>query len=1267
MSIGLGTAIGYLKLDASGFAHGLDDAMSSLNDLDRKVQTSAQGLQTIGGTISKAGGVLTAGFTAPVAGFGVASVKSGVEFDASMSKVESVSKATAEDLEIIRDRAIEMGEKTRYSATQVSDAMYYMGLAGWDAQEIYKGIPGVLALGAASGEDLSRVSDIVTDSLTAFGKGAEDTTEFVNVLSEATRSSNTTVDLLGESFKYVGPVAGAFGYSIQDTAIMLGIFANNGIKGSQAGTGLRQALNSLINPTDKAAAVMDKYGVSLFNSDGSTKTLMTVMEELRGTFGNLAVDIYNADGEVMSGEEIMEKYGHSLPTTQMEKLLDLVKMFGVRALPGMLSVVNASEEDFDTLSEAVYGAQDTYEGLGTAFGMQETMLNNLQGDWYLFTSALGTTKILLSDMANGALRDFVQKLTDLVNKFNELDPEQREQIVKWALIVASIGPVLVVVGKLISGVGSLITTFTTLKSAFSVVGAGIKVCSGNIGAFMSLVGENGLMTTISGLTGISTTAMASVAALAAVVVVLVAAFVNLWQNNEEFREKIIGIWDDVRGKFEEAGQKITQILNDLGFNFESFKDVVDAGLRVLRKAWDGFCELLAPVFISVFRVIGNTVGSWIDGFVAIFEIITGIIKGFKDGDWSLLWEGLGDAVDTVIGYITGLFDSFMEMIWGVIQTVAGWFGADWDMTWDDAKKAVSDFIDSVIQWFKDLPGNIVQFFKDVGEAISDFFSDTWEFISAIPGNIADFFSDIFESVSDWVTDMIDKAVELGTDFLGAIVEFFSELPGNIWDFITEAFDNVSQWVVDMVDKAGEMGSDFIDAVVEFFSDLPYQIGYYIGFALGSVIKWAGDMVDKAGEMASDFVDGVVWFFTDLPVKIWEFITESFDNVVQWADDMISEAERMGSDFIYNVIEFFKELPGKVWGFLTDTFDNVVQWADDMISKAEEAATNFVINVIDTLKELPGKIWDKLSDAFSKVKQWAEDIGKKAKDAATDFIDNVINTLKDLPGKIWEKLSDAVKKAGEWVTDMGKKGKDAIDELIKNVKDAAKDIPKKVKEIGENIVDGVWEGIKSAKDGFTKSVKGFFGGIVDGVKGALGIKSPSRVFRDQIGRWLPPGISKGFADAMPAAVKDIEDSLNNGIDNIEADNIDNIEVDNVDVEYVGIESSLNDFIDTYKQVFENLVVWFETMEEKMAISIEKLTDYFRYLMYVRQIIGNDDKFKTLIFGESDNKTKKTASGDMNDTSINGGGDVYNFYSPKPIDALQAARMLKNTKRDLAEGF
>ena len=1175
MSVGLGTAVGYLTLDASGFVRGIDSATGAMGDLENKFSTTSQGLQTIGGMFSSAGTKLTAGLTAPVVGFGAASVKAGTEFDSSMSRVSAVSKATGEDLELIRDRAIKMGEKTRYSAKEVSDAMYYMGLAGWDAQQIYAGIPGVLALGAASGEDLSRVSDIVTDSLTAFGKSAEDTTEFVNVLAEASRSSNTTVDLLGESFKYVAPVAGAFGYSIQDVAIMLGTFANNGVKGSQAGTGMRQALNSLINPSDKAAAQMDKFGVSLFNADGSTKTLMQVMQELRGTFGGLAIDIHNADGEVMTGEEIMEKYGHALPTSDMEKLTAIVQIFGVRALPGMLSVINASESDFNDLSTAIYGAQDAYDGLGTAFGMQQTMLDNVQGDWYLFTSALGTTKIIISDMAKGALRELLQKLTELVKAFNDMSPEQQEQIVKWALMAASIGPVLLVIGKIISTIGTLMTTFKNLKAAFTFVTTGLThVKEAFLLAKAGITGFAGQTSALGAALGSIT---APIAAIITLIAVLVAAFVNLWKNNEEFRDKMIGIWDGLKEKLSASFQKITDAINSLGFDFENIVEVIKA-------AWEGLCELLAPLFVGVWTFITDTIATFAEIIAGVFQVICGIIKGIKDGDWSLLWEGLGTIVSAVVEGIIGWVDNIGETIWNMVQVVAGWFGADWTMTWDEAKQAVVDWFWGVVEWFQQLPGKI-----------------------------AEFFSQIWTNITTWCSNMIT----------------------NITTFC----------------------SNFFNAIVTWFQQLPYKIGYFIGYALGTVVKWVADMLAKAYELGSMFLNHIVTFFTQLPGKILTFITSAWNNVVAWATNMVNKAKEMAQTFLNNVVTFFTQLPGKILNFITSAWNNVVTWSTNMVNKAREMATNFLNNVVTFFTQLPGKVLNFITSAFNNVKAWATDMANKAKEMATNFLNNVVNTLTQLPGKVKAKLDEALQKATQWVTDMGAKGLEAAKSLIDKFVEGAKNVGETVKSIGKNIVDGVWNGIVAAKDTFFNNVKNFFSGLVDGAKEALGIKSPSRVMEEEVGIWLPPGVTKGFAKALPGAIKMMQKALNKGVDSMSTDG----EID------ISVKGFADDLIATYNM----LVDWFVSIEERLSVSVDNMANKLMSLVQIGNQLVTPDGI--IIDGagfysqppRNDIPVDNPDRGDISSSDV--GNRIYMIYSDKPIDEIQAAKKIKETERDLSEGF
>lgn len=1282
MAVGLGTAVGYLNLDITGFANGIDSAVSDMSRLEGSFSTASQGLQSIGGMFTKAGTALTAGFTAPITGAIAASVKFGAEFDKSMSNVKAVTGATGKEFDALREAAISWGEKTKYTAAEASDALYYMGLAGWDSQEAIAGLGPVLSLASAGDLDLARTSDIVTDAMSAFNLEAKDTEKFTNILAATMSNSNTDVDMLGESFKYVASVAGAFNYKAEDVAVALGLFANNGVKASQAGTGLRQALNALTKPSDEAAAMMDKYGVSLFNADGSTKDFMTVMEELRGTFGNvslnageistyledLGLNLDTAEGQAAATDAIMEKFGHDLPTTDMENLNALVTIFGVRALPGMLSVINASEEDFYGLAEKIYGADaafvkfgdeiytidealekfgdriytdDSFEILGAAAGMAAVQLDNLSGDWEIFKSAIGTAQILISDMVKGALRELVQKLTELVVAFNNLDVSQREQILKWAAIIAAIGPVLLAIGGLISGIGRMINTFNTLKAAFDFVRSGFA----NFATGFSTVGTSAAEATgIMGKLGAAIGGIsAPVVAAVAIIGTLVAAFVNLWNTNEDFRNRIIEIWNGIKAKFEEAGQRIVEIFNELGFTFEDFEHLMSVAIEGLKALWDGFCEFLAPIFVGAIEIIGDVINGIVDLFVGVIEVIVGIVKGFKDGDWSMLWQGIGDIVSTIVDTIISILDHLGEAVWGVIQTVANWLGADWNMSWEEAKQAVADWFDSVVQWITDLPGKIAEFFSNVWQTISNFISSVGEWIASIPGKVGELISSVGESISSFISN---------------VIQWFSELPGKIASFFTTIWSNVTQWASDMISKAGEVGSGFLNSVVQFFSQLPNQIAYLIGYALGSVVKWVADMIAKAKEVGSGFLEAVVSFFTQLPGKISEFISNALSNVVKWAADMSSKAKEMGSEFLENVISFFTKLPGEVLGFINSTLDNVKKWAADMAKKAKEAGEDFLNKVVEFIQKLPGKVKEHLDSVIEKATTWVSDMKKKAEEGAKGFLDKVVEFLRDLPGKVKEKLDSAIEKITSWVSDMKQKATEAAQGFISNIVSGLASLPSQMASIGSNVVQGIWSGISSGWSWLKQQVSSLASSLVQGAKDALGVHSPSTVFRDQVGKWIPPGIAEGFAQAMPAAIRDIEDNLNDGINSLE--------LDDIDAGNNSLEVQLNNFADEYKQVFEGLVIWFEAMDERMSIVIESLTDYFKYLMHVKQSLG-DDEFRVFMFSRNeDNKTRKSADVDVSNNQSSG-GDTINIYSPKPVDVVQAARILKNTKRDLAEGF
>ena len=1099
MATDVGSAVGYLDLDISGFLSGLQSAQSQANTASKNIATTiGNNLQSAGKSMTSAGSTLTKTVTTPVLGLGTAAVKVTSDFESAMSKVSAISGATGGDLDALNKKAQEMGAKTKFSATESAEAFTYMAMAGWKTEDMLSGIDGIMSLAAADGLDLATTSDIVTDALTAFGLSASDSGHFADVLAKASSNANTNVSMLGESFKYAAPVAGALGYSAEDTAIALGLMANAGIKGSQGGTALRGSLTRLIKPTDDAAALMEQYGLSMTNADGSMKSLGEVMNMLRDKLGGL---------------------------TEAEQAQVAAQIFGQEAMSGMLAIINASDSDYAKLTDAIYDAD------GAAQQMADTMLDNLSGQLTLLKSDLEGLAIQFGEILMPYMKQFVTWLQNLTQKLQELTPEQKEQIVKWAAIAAAIGPVLMVLGKLTSSVGSIITTFGKIPGAIAKAKSAFTAVSAAIG-------------------GISAPAVAVVA----VIGVLIAAFANLWKTNEEFRNKMTAIWDGIKSKFESFAQGIVDRLNALGFDFENFGEVVKA-------IWDGFCSLLAPIFEGVFNQVSVILGSVLDALTGIFDVFIGIFTG----NWDQAWQGVKEIFGAVWDLIKGTFESWTIAFKGIADTVLGWFGTTWDETWT----------------------NIKQFFVDIWNGITSFFSN--------------------------VINSIKTAV---SNFITTIINFFAQLPTNIANFITNAYNSVVTWVSNMVAKAREMGQNFLNAVVSFFTNLPYKVGYFIGNTLTNIVIWAGNMVTKAREMGTNFLNNVVSFFTQLPGKVLQFITSAFNNVQTWATNMVNKAREMGTNFINNVVSFFTQLPGKVLQFITSALNNVQTWATNMVNKAREMGTNFVNNVVSFMQQLPGKI--------------------------KQYLDSAINNLRT------------------WVTQMGQKGTEAVQSLINNVMSAASGIASKVMSIGTDIVTGVWNGIKNAAGWFTDQVKGFFSGIVDGVKDALGIGSPSKVFRDEVGRWLPPGVVQGFEAAMPSAMKAIQKDLNKGIDNIDTDDIS-----------VGAGITVSGFADKLKSIYNEVALWFESIESRIGNSVDSMMQSLDMLIRAGQVIVNSDG--TLGYIGYNGFTKSGSSEGYVDRTnpknkdANGNGDTYIFNSPRPIDEIEAAKQMKKTKQDMAEGF
>lgn len=403
-------------------------AQKNLNELKSVSHELAGKLKTGLVTTLKASATAIVGMTA-------ASAKFGADFEAGMSEVQAISGATGDELIQLTEKAKEMGAKTKFSASEAAEAFKYMAMAGWKTNDMLEGIEGIMNLAAASGEDLAQVSDIVTDGLTAFGLSAKDSGHFADVLAAASSNANTNVGMMGESFKEVAALSGTMKYSIDDMAVAIGLMANSGIKGSKAGTALKNAIANMAKPTDAMAALMDKYNLSLANADGTMKPFSQVVDELRKAFGGLSKD---------------------------QQASAAATLFGKEAMAGMLSVINASEADYTKLKTAIANAD------GSAKEMADTMQDNVKGSLVILGSTLEGLGIQIYDTFKDDLNKAIKSLT---TEFNKLGRELKKPDIKNA--ISSIAKGLIDLIK--NGIKLASAVLPSLLKGFSFLASNSKI------------------------------------------------------------------------------------------------------------------------------------------------------------------------------------------------------------------------------------------------------------------------------------------------------------------------------------------------------------------------------------------------------------------------------------------------------------------------------------------------------------------------------------------------------------------------------------------------------------------------------------------------------------------------------------------------------------------------------------------------------------------------------------------------------------------------
>lgn len=518
----------------------------------------------------------------PVVGLGTAILKTGMDYESGMSKVQAISGATGDEMARLGDKAMEMAAKTKFSTADSAEAFQYMAMAGWKASDMVDGLAGIMNLAAASGENLGTTSDIVTDAITAFGLSAADSGRFADVLAAASNNANTNVSMLGESFKYVAPVAGALGYSVEDTSVALGLMANSGIKASQAGTALRTTLTNMSKPTKQMSEAMDLLGVSLQDDNGEMYSLMEVMKHLREGFrgGTIDLEEYNSKSEryaksLENGEITVKQYAFAMEaleialngTTEAQAAELAAMLAGKEGMSGLLAIVNSTEEDFNKLTTAIYNSS------GTADEMSSIMQDNAAGAFERLKSAVDVLFTQLSTHLLPIFTSVVEKITEWVNWFGQLDDGAKKVILTIAAVVAGLGPVLIITGKVITAVGTIISTVSKIGPLLSAV-------QGAASGLFSVLAANPIALVI--------TAVATLAA----------GFIALCNTSEDFRNFWIGLWDGIVSTAKSAAK----MFGDIG------KNIVDGIKNGISNAWNSLASWVTGKFNGLVSGVKGLLG-----------------------------------------------------------------------------------------------------------------------------------------------------------------------------------------------------------------------------------------------------------------------------------------------------------------------------------------------------------------------------------------------------------------------------------------------------------------------------------------------------------------------------------------------------------------------------------------------------------------------------------------------------------------------------------
>ena len=795
----------------------------ALRDLERQAEQASVALQKIGaageklrdvGSAIEGAGRKLMPVTAAVGGLSAAAVKVASDFDSAMSQVAAVSGATGKELDALRDKAREMGSKTKFSASEAAEAMNYMAMAGWKTGDMLDGIEGIMNLAAASGEDLATTSDIVTDALTALGLSAADSGHFADILAAASSNANTNVAMMGETFKYCAPVAGALGFTAEDTAEAIGLMANAGIKSSQAGTAMRTMLTSL---TGEVTFVGDAFGeltVQTTNADGSMRSLGDILTDCRAAFAQMSESERAANAEALVGKN---------------------------AMSGFLAVMNAAPGDIEKLNSAINNCD------GTAERMAETMQDNLAGQLTILKSQLEELAISIGEILMPSIRQIVGWIQGLVDWLNGLDEGTKKVIVTVALVAAALGPVLIVIGKVVGAVGTILTVVPKIAGAVSGVAGFV---SGTVIPALSAV-------------------VAAIGWVPIAIAAVIGVVVLLYNKCEWFRDAVNAVWAQVRDFFVSAWEVICSFFTE---TIPAAWESLVSFFQGIPAWWSGLWQSVGDFFNNVWTgMMENPVLSGVvDMIRSLWENLSAALQGIwsgiqttASGAWELIKNVILGPVLLLIDLVTGNFTKLKEdalHIWTNIQQAAS-------TIWSGIQQMVGSAVQGLVNHVSILLSGLRDFMGNLWSAVSSAAASAWNglknlvvstasnlkqsaveaFRAMVSGigsalsSLGSVVQDGFQSAISFITSLPGRALQWGMDFINGIAEGVRRAIGNVVGAVSDVADAIRSYLHFSVPDVGPL-TDYESWMPDFMGGLARGIEKSRGLVRKAVEGVAGDMV-----------------------------------------------------------------------------------------------------------------------------------------------------------------------------------------------------------------------------------------------------------------------------------------------------------------------------------------------------------------------------------------------------------------------------------------